>query len=73
MTSQREQSANESNEHQKSKQISIKEFENRKNIFRSDDKDVAMSLNNNVNYVKLVAKKRKKTKNLKVKRKYLVL
>ena len=32
-----------------------------------------MSSNNNVNYVELVAKKRKKTKNLKIKRKYLIL
>ena len=72
-TSQREQSANESNEHQKSEQTFTKKFENRENIFRSDDEDVATSSNDNVDYVELVAKKRKKTKNLKVKREYFIL
>ena len=33
MTFQREQSANESNKHQKSKQTLTEKFENRKNIF----------------------------------------
>ena len=72
-TFQREQSANESNERQKLKQILTEKFENRKNISRSDDEDVATSSNDNVDYVELVAKKRKKTKNLKIKRKYLIL
>ena len=58
-TSQREQSA--------------EKFENRENIFRSDDEDVATSSNDNVDYVELVAKKRKKTKNLKIKREYFIL
>ena len=73
MTFQREQSADELNEHQKSEQIFIKKFENRENISRSDDEDVATSLNDNVDYVELVAKKRKKTKNLKIKKEYLIL
>ena len=72
-TSQREQNANELNERQKSKQIFIKKFENRENISQSDDEDVVTSLNDNVDYVELVAKKRKKTKNLKIKRKYFIL
>ena len=72
-TSQREQSADKLNEHQKLKQIFTKKFENRKNISRSDDENVATSSNDNVDYVKLVAKKRKKTKNLKVKKEYLIL
>ena len=61
-TFQREQNADESNERQKSKQILTEKFENRKNIFRSDDEDVATSSNDNVDYVELVAKKRKKRK-----------
>ena len=52
---------------------SVEKFENRENISRSDDKDVATSSSDNVDYVELVAKKRKKTKNLKIKRKYLIL
>ena len=72
-TSQREQSADESHERQKLKQILIEKFKNRKNTFRSDDENVAMSSNDNVDYVELVAKKRKKTKNLKIKKEYLIL
>ena len=72
-TFQREQSADKSNERQKSEQTLTKKFENRKNISRSDDEDVATSSSDNVDYVELVAKKRKKTKNLKVKREYLIL
>ena len=72
-TFQREQSADELNEHQKSKQTLTKKFENQENIFQSDDEDVATSSSDNVDYVELVAKKRKKTKNLKVKREYLIL
>ena len=63
---QREQSANELNERQKSEQIFTEKFENRKNISRNDDEDDATSSSNNVDYVELVAKKRKKTKNLKI-------
>ena len=55
------------------RQTFTEKFENRKNIFRSNDEDVATSLSDNVNYVKLIAKKRIKAKNLKVKRKYLIL
>ena len=73
MTFQREQNADELNERQKLKQIFIKKIKNRKNIFRSNDGDVATSSNDNVDYIKLVAKKRTKTKNLKVKRKYFIL
>ena len=62
-TFQREQSADELNEHQKSKQTLTKKFENRENIFRSDDENVATSLSDNVDYVEFIAKKRKKTKN----------
>ena len=51
----------------------MKEFENRKNIFRNDNDDIIMLSNDNVDYVKLVVKKRTKTKNLKVKRKYFIL
>ena len=72
-TSQREQSVNKSNEHQKSKQNFTKKFENRENISRNNDENVATLLNDNVDYVELVAKKRAKTKNLKVKRKYFIL
>ena len=72
-TFQREQSADKLNEHQKSKQTLTEKFENRKNISRSDDEDVATSSNDNVDYVELVAKKRKKTKNLKIKREYFIL
>ena len=73
MTFQREQSADELNEHQKLKQILTEKFENWENISRSDDEDIATSSNDNVDYVKLVAKKRKKTKNLKVKKEYFIL
>ena len=51
----------------------MKEFKNRKNIFRSDNNDVVTLSNDNVDYTELVVKKRKKTKNLKIKRKYLIL
>ena len=72
-TFQREQSADKLNKRQKSEQIFTKKFKNRKNIFRNDDENVAMSSSDNVDYVELVAKKRKKTKNLKIKREYLIL
>ena len=72
-TFQREQNAEKLNERQKSEQILTEKFKNRKNTFQSNDEDVATSSNNNVDYVKLVAKKRKKTKNLKIKRKYFIL
>ena len=72
-TFQREQSADELNERQKSEQILTEKFENRENTFRSDDENVATSSSDNVDYVELVAKKRKKTKNLKVKREYFIL
>ena len=51
----------------------MKKFENRENIFRNNNDDVVMSSNDNVDYTELVVKKKTKTKNLKVKRKYLIL
>ena len=51
----------------------MKKFENRENIFRNDNDDVVTLLNDNVDYVELVVKKKAKTKNLKIKRKYLIL
>ena len=51
----------------------MKEFENRKNIFWSDNDDVVTSLNDNVDYVELAVKERTKTKNLKAKKKYFIL
>ena len=70
---QRGESADESKNHQKSKQILMKKFENRKDIFRSDNDDIITSLNDNVDYAELAAKEKTKTKNLKVKKKYLIL
>ena len=70
---QRDESANESKSRQKSKQILMREFENQKNISRNDNDDVVTSSSDNVDYVELVVKKRAKTKNLKVKRKYFIL
>ena len=51
----------------------IKKFENRENIFRNDNNDVVMLSNDNVDYIKLAVKERAKTKNLKIKKKYLIL
>ena len=51
----------------------MKKFKIRKNIFRSDNDDVTTSSNDNVDYIELVVKKRTKTKNLKIKRKYFIL
>ena len=67
MTFQREQSADELNERQKLKQTFTKKFENRKNTFQSNDEDVATLSNDNIDYVKFVAKKKKneKSENLK--------
>ena len=70
---QRGESANKSKNRQKSKQILMKKFENRKNIFWNDNDDVATSLNDDVDYVEFVVKEKAKTKNLKVKKKYLIL
>ena len=70
---QRGESADESKNRQKSKQILMREFENRKNIFRSDNDDVVTSSNDNVNYIELVVKKKTKTKNLKIKKEYFIL
>ena len=70
---QRSESANESKNRQKSKQILMKKFENRKNIFRNNNNDVVTSLNDNVDYVELAVKEKTKTKNLKTKKKYLIL
>ena len=70
---QRDESANESKSRQKSKQILMKEFENRENIFRNDNDDVVTLSNDNVNYIELVVKEKAKTKNLKIKREYLIL
>ena len=68
MSFQRGESANKSKNRQKSKQILMKKFKNRKNIFRNDNDDVVTSSNNNVDYVELAVKKKVKTKNLKVKK-----
>ena len=73
MSFQRDESANKSKNHQKSKQILMRKFENRENIFRNDNDNVVTSSNDNVDYVEFVVKKRTKTKNLKVKRKYFIL
>ena len=70
---QRDESADKSKNRQKSKQILMREFENRKDTFRSDNDDVVTSSSDNVDYIKLVVKKRTKTKNLKIKREYLIL
>ena len=70
---QRDESANKSKNRQKLKQILMKKFENRENIFRNDNDDVTMLLNDNVDYVKLVVKKKTKTKNLKIKKEYFIL
>ena len=51
----------------------IKKFENRENIFWSDNDNVVTSSNDNVDYIEFVVKKKAKTKNLKIKRKYLIL
>ena len=48
-------------------------FENRENIFRSDNDDVVTSSNDNVDYIEFVVKKKVKTKNLKAKKEYLIL
>ena len=72
-SSQRDKNANESKNRQKSKQILMKKFENRKNIFQSDNNNVVTSSSDNVDYVEFVVKEKTKTKNLKVKRKYLIL
>ena len=70
---QRDESADESKNYQKLKQILMKEFENRKNIFRNDNDDVVTSSNDNVDYVEFVVKEKAKTKNLKIKREYFIL
>ena len=70
---QRDESADELKNYQESKQILMRKFENRENIFQSDNDDVVTSLNDNVDYAELVVKKKTKMKNLKVKRKYLIL
>ena len=72
-SSQRDENADESKNCQKSKQILMVKFENRKDIFQNDNNDVVTSLSDNVDYVKLAAKKKAKTKNLKVKKEYLIL
>ena len=51
----------------------MKKFENWEDIFQNDNNDVVTSSNDDVDYVKLVVKEKTKTKNLKVKRKYLIL
>ena len=70
---QRGESADESKNHQKSKQILMKKFENRKNIFRNNNDDVVTLSNDNVDYVELIVKEKAKTKNLKVKKEYFIL
>ena len=70
---QRDKNANELKNRQKSKQTLMKKFKNRKDIFRNDNDDVTTSFNDNVDYVEFVVKKKAKTKNLKIKRKYLIL
>ena len=51
----------------------MKKFENREDTFRSDNNDVVTLLSDNVDYAELVVKEKAKTKNLKVKREYLIL
>ena len=51
----------------------MKKFENRKNIFRNDNDDIVTSSNDDVDYVEFVVKKKTKTKNLKIKKKYFIL
>ena len=72
-TFQRNQSADKFNEYQKLKQILAEKFKNWKNIFQNNIEDVATLLSEYVDYVELVAKKKTKAKNLKIKRKYLIL
>ena len=72
-SSQRGENANELKNHQKSKQILMKKFENRKDIFWNDNDDIVTSLNDNVDYTEFVVKKKTKIKNLKVKKEYLIL
>ena len=72
-SSQRGENANESKNYQKLKQILMKKFENQEDIFRNDNDDVVTSSSDDVDYVKFVVKKRTKTKNLKIKRKYFIL
>ena len=62
---QRDENINELKNRQKSRQTLMRKFENRENIFRSNNDDVVTSLNDNVDYVELVIKKKIKTKNLK--------
>ena len=71
--SQRGENANKSKNHQKSRQILMRKFENRENIFRNNNDDVVTLSNDNVDYAELVVKEKTKTKNLKVKKKYLIL
>ena len=73
MSFQRGENANELKNHQKLKQILMRKFENREDIFQNDNNDVVTSSNDNVNYVELVVKKKAKTKNLKIKKEYLIL
>ena len=70
---QRDQNADESKNYQKLKQILMKKFENRKNISRNNNNDIVTSSNDDVDYIKFVIKKRTKTKNLKIKKKYFIL
>ena len=51
----------------------MRKFENRENIFRNDNNNVIMLSNDDVDYIKFVVKKKTKTKNLKIKRKYFIL
>ena len=51
----------------------MRKFENRENIFQSDNDDIITLSSDDVDYVKFVIKKRIKTKNLKVKKKYFIL
>ena len=70
---QRDENVDKLKSYQKSKQTLMKEFENRENTSRSDNDDVVTSLNDDVDYVELIVKKKTKIKNLKVKRKYFIL
>ena len=70
---QRDENADKLKNRQKSKQILMKKFENRKNIFQNDNDDVVTSSSDNVDYVKLIVKEKIKTKNLKTKKEYLIL
>ena len=70
---QRGENTNESKNRQESKQTLLKKFKNREGSSQNNNEDVATLLSDEVDYTKLAAKERAKTKNLKVKREYFIL